>query len=129
MENIPIDALQIIIDGLMISGATRVKALLLLDEGEEAMNVAGQQVKVFGELSIAMPSDALVSRLGAAKNPLEVAKQVSAIFSEARLQSASVPHLVAHLSSEGVQPSAFLKIADEKAEIPILFLPTAPRFA
>lgn len=129
MENLPIDALQIIIDGLMISGATRVKALLLLDEGEEAKNVAAQQVKVFGELSVAMPSDALASRLGAAKNPLEVAKQVSAIFSEARLQSASVPHIVAHLSSEGMQPSAFLQIADEEAETPILFMPTVPRSA
>jgi hypothetical protein len=127
MENIPVDALQIIIDGLMISGATRVKALLLLDEAEEAKNVAAHQVKVFGELTLTMPSDALASRLGAANNPLEVAKQVSAIFSEARLQSASVPHLVAHLSSEGMQSSAFLKIADEEAETPFLFLSTVPR--
>ena len=127
MDNIPVDALQIIIDGLMISGATRVKALLLLDEAEEAKNVAAHQVKVFGELTLAMPSDALASRLGAANDPLEVAKQVSAIFSEACLQSASVPHLVAHLSSEGMQSSAFLKIADEEAETPFLFLSTAPR--
>ncbi len=125
MENIPVEALQIIIDGLMISGATRVKALLLLDEGEEAKNVAVQQVKVFGELSVAMPSDVLVSRLVAVKNPMEVAKQVSAIFSEARLQSASVPHLVAHLSSESMQPSDFLKVADEETENPIIFMSSA----
>jgi hypothetical protein len=41
----------------------------------------------------------------------------------------SVPHLVAHLSSEGMQPSAFLKIADEEAETPILFMSTVPRSA
>jgi hypothetical protein len=111
----------------MISGATRVKALLLLDEGEEAKNVAIHQVKVFGELSIAMPSDVLVSRLVAVKNPLEVAKQVSAIFSEARLQSASVPHLLAHLSSESMQPRDFLRIADEETESPIIFMSTATR--
>jgi hypothetical protein len=127
MENIPVDALQIIVDGLMISGANRVKALLLLDEADEAKNVAAHQVKVFGELTVAMPSDALASKLGATKNPLDVAKQVSAIFSEARLQSASVPHLAEHLSSVGMKPSAFLKIADEEAESPLLFLLTSPR--
>lgn len=125
MNAIPIDALQIIIDGLMISGSTRVKALLLLDEAAEATNAAALQVKAFGELTFALPSDMLVSRLGYAENPLEIAKQVSAIFSEARLQAASVPHLVEHLTAEGVKHSDFLKIADEEKLSPLLFLPTA----
>lgn len=124
MDTIPVDALQIIIDGLMISGATRVKALFLLDEAEEAKAAAAQQVKAFGELTLAMPSDLLGTRLGAAQNPMEIARQVSAIFSEARLQSASVAHLVEHLSAEGLQTSEFLKIIDEERSSHLLFFPT-----
>jgi hypothetical protein len=127
MDAIPIDALQIIIDGLTIAGTTRVKALLLLDETEEAKTAAAVQVKAFGELTFAMPSDMLGSRLKEAQNPLEIAKQVSAILSEARLQSASVPHLVEHLSSEGIKPSDFLKIADEEKDSPLLFLPKSQK--
>jgi hypothetical protein len=127
MDTIPVDALQIIIDGLIISGTTRVKALLLLDESAEAKTAAAVQVKAFGELTFAMPSDILASRIEAAHNPLEIAKQVSAIFSEARLQSASVPHLVEHLSAEGLQSSDLLKIADEEKDSPLLFLPTTSR--
>lgn len=124
MNTIPIDALKIIIDGLMVSGATRVKALLVLDKAAEAKNAAAFQVKAFGELTYALPSEMLVSRLGYAENPLEIAKQVSAIFSEACLQSASVPHLVEHLSVESMKHSDFLKIVDEEKVSPLLFLPT-----
>jgi hypothetical protein len=124
MDKVPVDALQIIIEGLMISGATRVKALLLLDEAEEAKYVALKQVGCFSDLTLAMPQDALASRLTGVAKPVEVAKQVSATFSEARLQSASVPHLLEHLSSEGVQPSSFLKIVDEEKDNPFIFIPS-----
>lgn len=127
MDTVPFDALQIIIDGLIISGATRVKTLLLLDEAEEAKTAAAMQVKAFGELTFAMPLDILASRIEAAKNPQDIARQVSAIFSEARLQSASVPHLIEHLLAKGLQTSDFMKIVDEEKDRPLLFLPTASR--
>lgn len=127
MENIPIEAIQVVIDGLMISGATRIKALLLLDEGAEARLAAERQVRALGDLTLTMPSDVLMSKLTGIANPVEVTRQVSAVLSEARSQAASVPHLVEHLDRNGMRPSEFLRIADEEKDAPILFLPQTDR--
>lgn len=125
MDEVPVVALQIIIEGLMISGATRVKALLLLDEAEEAKYVALHQVGCFGDLTLSMPQDVLAGRLTGVTNPVAVAKQISATLSEARFQSASIPHLLEHLLSEGLPPSLFLKMVDDEEEHQLLFIPSA----
>lgn len=124
MQSVPVEALQIVLEGLMISGAARVKALLLLDETDEAKYVAHHQVACFGDLTLSMPQDVLVERLAGVARPVEVANQISATLSEARLQSASVPHLLDHLSFEGMTPSSFLKIVDEEEEHPLVFMPS-----
>lgn len=125
MQKVPVEALQIVLEGLMISGAARVKALLLLDEAEEAKHVAQHQVACFGELTLLMPQDVLAERLAGVARPFDVASQISGTLSEARLQSASIPYLLNHLLSAGLAPSSFLKIVDEEEEHPLVFIPSA----
>lgn len=73
VQSVPVEALQIVLEGLMISGASRVKALLLLDETEEAKYMAQHQVACFGDLTLSMPQDVLVERLAGVARPVEVA--------------------------------------------------------
>lgn len=125
MDDVPIEVLQIIMNALLVSGAARVKALFLLEEAAEAKKAASSQVERLAGMTLAAPTDVLASKLTGVENAQEAAEQVSSIFSEARLQSASIPSLVDHLTSIDNSTREHVMIADTEEEAPLLFLPIA----
>lgn len=125
MDDVPLQALQIIIEGLLVSGTARVKALFLMDEIEEAKYVARSQVQSFGDFTLLIPQDVLIGKLTGVENPINVARQISLTLSEARYQAAGVPHLAEHLQTVEMPSSLFLRIVDDEENHPLLFLPSA----
>ncbi len=124
-DNVPIAALQIIMNGMAISGGARIKSLFLMDEGEEAKRSAHAQVTTLIQMTHSMPADRLAGRISGSSTPKEDSLQVARLASDMRYQLASIPPLIDHLAMSDFRPSAYLAAAEEEKDQPLMFLPVA----
>lgn len=125
-KEIPVDAVKIILDGLSISGRTRIKALFLMDEAEEASASAKSQVKTLMDMTIAMPADRLAGRLIGTASHKEEAAALSAQMASIRDTAVGIIPLVEELRRQDLRASAYLGAAENEDDRPLMFLPTKP---
>jgi hypothetical protein len=122
-KEIPVAAVQIVLDGLSISGGARIKALFLMDEAKEAKASAKAQMRTLMDMSIAMPADRLAERLVGTQSHRAEAAALSARMASMRDTAVGILPLVDELRRQDLRASAYLTVAEHEEDKPLMFLP------
>lgn len=119
---IPIESLRLLLDGMAVTSGAQIRALFLLDEPKAAKDQALRQFHKFAKLTMEMPADLLVERLGVTEVAEQHAKDVAIILSEIRYRVASLPSLVDHLDLHGISARGYLETAEAEDNAPLMIM-------
>lgn len=122
-REIAVIALRTIVDGMVVAGDARTKALFLLDDGRLAASFARERMGEHMSMARRAPRDLLVRRLRDVEDAPLVAAALSSSIDEVRYRIASVPPLLASLNAHSVKPSEFLAASEAETDAPLMFLP------
>lgn len=126
-SEIPALALATIIDGMVIAGDARTKALFLLDDGKLAETFARERMDAHLGMARLAPHDVLERRLRDVVNAKLATAALTASMNEVRVRIASVPPLLATLAAHGSRPSRFLTASEAEEEAPLMILSAVDR--
>ena len=121
-QEIPVDALRIVLEGLSLSGSARIKALFLMDEAEEAKACAQSQIKTLTRMTVDMPADRLANHIIGTSSPAEAAATTSAQLALMRENIVGIAPLVNELRRQDLRPSVYLSSAEQETDKPLMFL-------
>lgn len=124
MTSIPYSMLETLIEGMVLAAETRIKALFLLDDGNEAEASAQEQLLAFVQISRSLPRDTMTLRLTDVPNLNDAVQRLTQNMSEMRLRLASIPPLLTSLRGHNLQPSSYLSAAEDEQDAPLMFLPS-----